>query len=91
MLMHLLHEQGFHAENGSAKLAAGELVAAVEKFDADAVCVSVIAPSTVVHARYLATKLHRQFPALKIVVGLWGAAEDIRRRPTGEKRARMKL
>ena len=77
MLAHLLHDQGFHAENGSAKLSAGELVTAVEKFDADAVCISVIAPSTVVHARYLATKLHRQFPALKIVVGLWaGAAED---------------
>ena len=77
MLAHLLREQGFQSENASAKLVAGELVKLVEDFDADAVCISVIAPSTVVHARYLVTKLHRQFPALKIIVGLWGATEDI--------------
>jgi predicted PurR-regulated permease PerM/methylmalonyl-CoA mutase cobalamin-binding subunit len=77
MLAHLLREQGFHAENAPAKLVAGELVKAVEQTDADAVCISVVAPSTVIHARYLTTKLRTQFPALKIVVGLWGATEAI--------------
>jgi len=77
MLAHLLREQGFHAENAPAKLVAGELVKAVEQTDVEAVCISVIAPSTVIHARYLTTKLRGQFPALKIVVGLWGATENI--------------
>jgi len=77
MLGHLLREQGFHAENASARLVAGELVKTVEDGDVDAVCISVVAPSTVIHARYLVSKLHAQVPALKIVVGLWGATENI--------------
>jgi len=77
MLGHLLREQGFHAENAAARLVAGELVKAVKDTDADAVCVSVVAPTTVIHARYLTTKLRGQFPSLKIVVGLWGATENI--------------
>jgi methylmalonyl-CoA mutase cobalamin-binding subunit len=77
MLGHLLREQGFHAENAAARLVAGELVKAVKETDADAVCISVIAPTTVIHARYLTTKLREQFPPLKIVVGLWGATENI--------------
>jgi predicted PurR-regulated permease PerM/methylmalonyl-CoA mutase cobalamin-binding subunit len=77
MLAHLLREQGFLAENAPAKLVAGELVKTVEQADADAVCISVIAPSTVIHARYLTTKLRTQFPTLKIIVGLWGATENI--------------
>jgi methylmalonyl-CoA mutase cobalamin-binding subunit len=77
MLGHLLSEQGFQAQNASARLVAGELVKAVEEGDVDAVCISVVAPSTVIHARYLVSKLHAQVPALKIVVGLWGATQNI--------------
>ena len=40
-------------------------------------CISVVAPSTVIHARYLCAKLRAQLPNLKIVVGLWGATENI--------------
>jgi len=77
MLAHILREQGFHAINAPAKLVTGELVKAVADSEADAVCISVLPPSTVIHARYLTTKLRGQFPALKIVVGLWGATENI--------------
>jgi hypothetical protein len=75
MLMHLLRQQSFNAENAPARLMTGELLELVEK--ADAVCVSVVAPSTMVHARYLCAKLRNRFPRLKIVAGLWGAAGDI--------------
>jgi hypothetical protein len=37
----------------------------------------VVAPSTVIHARFLCTKLRARFPALKIIVGLWGANERV--------------
>ena len=77
MLARLLEQQGFQAQNASAELAAGELVKMVGEADGDAVCISVVAPSTVIHARYLCGKLRAQLPNLKIVVGLWGATENI--------------
>jgi len=77
MLAHVLREQGFHPENAPAKLVAGDLVKTVEQADVDAVCISVVAPSTVIHARYLCTKLRAQSRDLKITVGLWGATENI--------------
>jgi hypothetical protein len=53
------------------------LLALVEKADVDVICISVVAPSTVIHARYLCLKLRAQLPRLKIVIGLWGATEDV--------------
>ncbi|MEZ0276626.1 MAG: hypothetical protein ACAH88_17070, partial [Roseimicrobium sp.] len=43
----------------------------------DAVCISVVAPSTVVHARHLCAKLRARLPKLKVVIGLWGATENL--------------
>jgi hypothetical protein len=75
MLAQLLQQQGFEAQSAPAKLAAGEMVKLVD--EADAVCISVVAPSTVIHARYLCAKLRAQLPNLKIAIGLWGATENI--------------
>ncbi|MEP6810903.1 MAG: GAF domain-containing protein, partial [Chthoniobacterales bacterium] len=63
--------------NASATLHANELLDLVETDHPDAVCISVVAPSTLIHARFLCTKLRGRFPALKIVVGLWGATERV--------------
>ena len=41
------------------------------------VCISVVAPSTVLHARYLCLKLRALLPEQRIVVGLWGATENV--------------
>ncbi len=76
MLMQLLRQQGFGVQNAPAKLVAGELLALVEKADVDVICISVVAPSTVIHARYLCLKLRTLLPQQKIVIGLWGATED---------------
>ncbi len=76
MLTQLLIQAGAEAQNAPGKLVAGELLGIVEKADADVACISVVAPSTVIHARYLCTKLRAQFPRLKIVVGLWSAVEE---------------
>ena len=65
------------AYNAPAKLPAGELIKLVDEVNADAVCVSVVTPSTIIHARYLCAKLRAQAPELKIVVGLWGATENL--------------
>ncbi|GAA5118727.1 AI-2E family transporter [Luteolibacter yonseiensis] len=75
MLGHLLRKGGHTAQNGSAKMVSGELVGWVRESQPDAVCISVVAPSSSSQARYLSAKLRASFPALKIIVGLWGAGE----------------
>ena len=77
MLVQLLRQQGFDAENASAALSSGELVEMAEKSDPEAICISVVAPSTLIHARYLSAKLRAQLPHAKIVVGIWGATENM--------------
>lgn len=77
MLAQLLEVHAFEAQSAPGKLVAGELIELVEKGNADSICISVVAPTTVIHARYLCTKLHTRLPNLKIVVGLWGATENL--------------
>jgi len=77
MLAQLLQEQGFEVQSAPARLSVGELIGLVEKAGVDAICISVVAPSTVLHARYLCLKLRALFPKQKIVVGLWGATENV--------------
>jgi len=49
----LLQQQGLEARSAPTKLGVGELIGLVEKAGVDVVCISVVAPSTVLHARYL--------------------------------------
>jgi predicted PurR-regulated permease PerM/methylmalonyl-CoA mutase cobalamin-binding subunit len=77
MLVQLLRQQGFAAHNASVNLAPAEMLTLVSEADIDVVCLSVVAPSTVIHARYLCAKLRALLPKQKIVVGLWGANEDL--------------
>jgi predicted PurR-regulated permease PerM len=77
MLVQLLRQQDFVAENASAVLSSGELVEMAAKSDPEAICISVVTPSTLIHARYLSTKLRAQLPQVKIVVGIWGATENM--------------
>ncbi len=75
MLAHLLQQQGSEAWSAPGKVVAGELIGLLEKADADVVCISVVEPSTVIHARYLCLKVRAQFPRIKIVIGLWGVID----------------
>ena len=77
MLVQLLRQQGFDAENTSATLNSGELVEMAAKSDPEAICISVVTPSTLIHARHLSAKLRAQLPHVKIVVGIWGATENM--------------
>ncbi len=77
MLAQLLRQQGFEAQNAPTKLDVGELVGLVAKAGVDVACISVVAPSSVLHARYLCLKLRALLPKQKIVVGLWGATENV--------------
>src|SRR5512133_1901962 len=77
MLVQLLRQQDFDGENASAALSSGELLELAAKSDPEAICISVVTPSTLIHARYLSAKLRAQLPHAKIVVGIWGATENI--------------
>ena len=77
MLAQLLQQEGCEAWTAPTKLVAGDLLGQVEKTAPDVVCISVVAPSTVIHARYLCLKLRAQFPKMKIVIGLWDAIEGV--------------
>ena len=75
MLTQLLEQQGFQIENATAKLNLSEVIELATKADAEAICISVVAPSTLIHARFLAGKIRAALPRAKIVVGIWGATE----------------
>jgi predicted PurR-regulated permease PerM len=77
MLVQLLQQHGFDAHSAPAKLPVDELLGLVEKHRVDVICISVVAPSTVLHARYLCLKLRALLPKQKIIVGLWGATENV--------------
>ena len=77
MLTQLLRAQGMEADSLSAKSVTGELIEAVEREAAEAVCVSVVPPSTIVQARYVCSKLRARYPKVHIIVGLWGATDDL--------------
>jgi len=77
MLAQLLRQQGHQAQSASAELAVADLPALVGNASAAAVCISVVAPSTVLHARYLCLKLRALMPETRILVGLWGATGDL--------------
>ncbi len=65
MLVQLARQQGFSAQNAPAKLVAGELLPLVEKADVNVICISVVAPSTVIHARYLCLRVRALLPKSK--------------------------
>ena len=83
MLSQLLRQAGFEVETAPAAIEADEIVRSVEKARADVVFISVVAPSTVLHARYLCLKLRPKLPETQIIVGLWGTGsgnlESVRR------------
>lgn len=77
MLVQLLHQQGVDARSTTTNLGIDELIKDVEQTQTDVVCISVVAPSTVLHARYLCLKLRARLREQRIVVGLWGASEHV--------------
>jgi predicted PurR-regulated permease PerM len=75
MLTHLLRHQHFQAENAPSNLNGSELDEMITKFYPDVLCISVVAPSTLVQARSVTAKMRALFPLTKIIVGKWGATD----------------
>lgn len=77
MLAQLLARAGFAVQTAAGKLATGDLLELVAAAPPDLVCISVVAPSTIIQARYLCTKLRARFPEVRVLVGLWGSLENL--------------
>lgn len=77
MLAQLLEQRHFSAQALSTQLTTGELLEAVVEDDAEVLCISAVTPTTILQTRYLCGKLHARCPQLRIIVGLWGASENI--------------
>ena len=75
MLAHLLQLRGIDGHIAPAAWDPGEFMKMAEANPVDVICISVVAPSTVIHARYLCRKIRAHFPRLRILVGLWGAGD----------------
>ncbi len=75
MVAHLLAQAGREAKSASSKMVSGELVGWVKESAPRMVCVSVLPPTTVNHARYLCARLRTALPEVRIAVGLWGSDE----------------
>jgi hypothetical protein len=71
----LLQQKGLPTNSAAARMSLRELVAWVREAGVDVVCISVVAPTALIHARYLCSKLRANFPELRIMVGLWGRSE----------------
>lgn len=76
MLAQVLRERGCTARELSATATAIDMAEVVQREMPDAVCISVVAPSAVVHARNLCVKIHAVAPDVPLVIGFWGHAES---------------
>ncbi|MEO5912722.1 MAG: AI-2E family transporter [Luteolibacter sp.] len=71
MFVRLLRQKEIPANN-TARMLTGELVNWVKSSAPQVVCISVVSPTTIIHARHLCAKLRAACPELKILVGIWG-------------------
>ncbi len=76
MLADLLQMNGIPARNASAGLPVADLVAWVKNAAPDVVCISAVPPTTLSHARRICSRLRKDSPDLKIIIGVWGAEFD---------------
>ena len=71
------------AESGAClvpfPLLASEVMQEIGKSGCKAICISAVPPHAATHASYLAKRLRRSFPDMKIVIALWTELENIER------------
>jgi hypothetical protein len=73
-----MRSEGIDATVASVRDPLLDLCNFADKGPIDLVCLSVVAPSTIIHARYLCGKVRSRFPRLSIVVGIWGVTENVK-------------
>ena len=83
MLVQLLRNQGFEAENLPARLKHEELIDRAVTVQPECICVSVVPPTSIAQARHLTSAIRERLGSVTILVGAWSArfdAEKLRER-----------
>jgi hypothetical protein len=76
MLTQIFHHQSFHTENLSCELKTHEILSLVKEKNIDVICIPVVYPSTLMHARFLCKKLLENSSGVKIIVCLFGSVKN---------------
>lgn len=71
ILSQLLSKLSFEVNNLLAKDAIAGLMTIVEENKPVTVCISIIWPTSILHAKYICAKLQKNYPDIKIIIGLW--------------------
>lgn len=74
ILAQILVQESFEAYQ-TTRLNLSDVFELLEKRNPDVVCIAVVAPFVLSHARYLCTNLRQRIPQLPIVIGLWGFSQ----------------
>jgi len=77
MLAQILRRAGHHAD-AIAMGTTSDMLAEIGQLNPDIVCLSALPPFAISHARLLYNRLRTQSPRLKIILGLWNSADDLR-------------
>jgi predicted PurR-regulated permease PerM len=78
MLVQLLEKNGVRASCVPLQRNS-EMISQAMLARPDVACISALPPFALVHAKALYSKLHAQWPGMKIIVGLWNYPGDIER------------
>src|SRR5215510_12024045 len=76
MLVQLLRNQGFEAENLPARLKYEELLDRMVEVQVEFICASVLPPTSIAQARHIALAIHERLKSVTILVGVWSARFD---------------
>src|SRR5215470_3798605 len=76
MLVQLLRDHGFEAENLPARLKQEELIDRMLEVPPECVCLSVLPPTSIAQARHIALAIHERLGSVTILVGVWNARFD---------------
>lgn len=81
MLERLLRRQGLAAEVLSSERLAAEVLERIASGDARTVCISAVPPQAGTHAAYLARRLKKALPQVRVIAGVWTSESIEKVRP----------
>jgi predicted PurR-regulated permease PerM len=77
MLAQILQRGGYKADAVSLR-ALSDMLTEVQALKPDVVCISALPPYAISHARLVYSRLHEQWPELRVIVSLWNFTGDLR-------------
>jgi len=76
LLGHVISPAQWEVEIAADETLASELLGRVEKFRPDVVVLGALPPGGLSHCRYLAARLKKAFPDVKLIIGRWGRGDE---------------